>query len=147
MGLALLVLVLVAITAVSVARRHRTHRSTTVEVAADATGVRRVLADGRREEVSWPEVREVDVFTTRVGPHTASGGAVVLYGDASRGCIVPLDRLAESDLMAHLHRLPGFDPASLVAALGERRPDAGGRAALVTPRPLSYTTVCWTRPD
>jgi hypothetical protein len=141
----LLVLVLVAITAVSVARRHRAHRSTTVEVVADATGVRRVLADGRREEVSWPEVSEVDVFTTRAGPHKASGGAVVLYGDASRGCIVPLDLLAESGLMAELHRLPGFDPATVLTAFGDR-PDTSGRAAL-TPRPLSRTTVCWRRDE
>jgi hypothetical protein len=136
-----------AVVAVAVARRRRQDRSATVSVTADADGVRRTLADGRVEEVSWAEVVEVDVFTTRVGPHKASGGAVVLYGDAERGCIVPLDQLAGSGLLDHAHRLVGFDPAKVVAAVaGPEDPATGARAAFA-PRPLQQTTVCWKREE
>jgi hypothetical protein len=144
--LLILVVVFGAVVALAVARRHRRHRSMTVDVAADAEGVRRVMADGQCEEVTWPEVTEVDVFTTRVGPHGASGGAVVLFGDARRGCIVPLDRLAESGLLDHVHRLPGFDPRSVVAAVADPPGEPGLRGVLA-PRPLQRTTVCWRRED
>ena len=113
-------------------------------VVADAHGVRRDLADGRHEEISWPEVSEVEVFTARIGPHKKSGGAVVLFGDAERGCIVPLDRLGESALLEHVHRLPGLDPAVIVGALRDPGPDSARRAAL-SPRPLARTVVCWRR--
>lgn len=141
-----IVAVLAVILAVAVSKRRKVHRATTVEVVAGAEGVRRVLADGRTEEIHWPEVTEVDVFTTRVGPHRAGGGAVVLYGNAERGCIVPLDLLAESRLLDHLHHLPGFDPATVVDALADPRQDPGVRGAFA-PRPLQRTTVCWTRGD
>jgi hypothetical protein len=144
--LVLIGLLLVGVAVVAVARRDRRQRSSTVEVVADAIGVRRVLADGRRETVTWPEVVEVDVFTTRIGPHAASGGAVVLYGDAERGCIVPLDRLAESHLLEHAHRLPGFDSSKVLAAVEEPSESTGPRA-LLTPRPRHRTTVCWRREE
>jgi hypothetical protein len=135
-----------AVVAVAVVNRRREQRATTVEVVADAEGVRRVLADGRREEVTWSEVTEVDVFTTRAGPHRASGGAVVLFGDAERGCIVPLDRLAASGLLDHVHRLAGFDSRRVVEAVAEPPGDAGRRSPL-SPRPVQRTTVCWRRED
>jgi hypothetical protein len=143
-GLAVLALAAV-VTALLVARRGRQARAGTVEVVADERGVRRVLADGRREAVAWPEVNAVEVFTTRVGPHGAAGGAVVLFGDEHRGCIVPLDRLAASDLLAHVHHLPGFDTRAVLAAVQDP-PDAPGIRALLSARPLSRTTTCWRRP-
>jgi hypothetical protein len=146
MELLTIVGLLALIAAVAISKRRKVHRATTVEVVAGEEGVRRVLADGRTEEIHWSEVTEVDVFTTRVGPHRAGGGAVVLYGDAERGCIVPLDLLAESGLMNHVHRLPGFDPATVVDALADPRQEAGVRGAFA-PRPLHRTTVCWTRGD
>jgi hypothetical protein len=140
----LLVLVtLVVAVAVSV-RRNQRARAATVDVVADDRGVHRTLANGRREEVGWDEVVQVDVFTTRVGPHKGSGGAVVLFGTETRGCIVPLDRLADSGLLDHVHRLPGFDTRALVAAASEEADGTSVRAAL-SPRPLQRTTVCWTR--
>ena len=143
---AFVVVTLVVLVVLAAASRHRrTVGGTTVAVVADEDGVRRELADGRREEVAWDEVVQVDVFTTRVGPHKASGGAVVLFGTATRGCIVPLDRLSGSGLLEHIHRLPGFDARVLVAAAGSgEAPDTSVRAAL-SPRPLQRTTVCWAR--
>jgi hypothetical protein len=142
----LVVLVTVVVSVALAVRRNQRARATTVAVTADERGVHRTLADGRREEVAWDEVVQVDLFTTRVGPHKASGGAVVLFGTETRGCIVPLDRLADSGLLEHVHHLPGFDARALVAAASLEADDTSVRAAL-SPRPLQRTTVCWTRAD
>jgi hypothetical protein len=126
-------------------------RSSTTELVVDAEGVRRTLADGRREEVRWDEVTQVDAFTTRVGPHKASGGAVVLFGDAERGCIVPLDQVSECGLLSHISRLPGFDLQVLIQAVqaGDRREreSLDNPLTYLMPRPLQATTECWRRPD
>ncbi len=126
-------------------------RSATIDIVVDSEGVRRVLADGRREGVTWGEVTEVDVFTTRVGPHKPAGGAVVLYGDHERGCIVPLDKLPTSGLLDQMYRLPGFEIQRVVDAItADDRSGRNGAASPIsylTPKPLQTTTVCWTRPD
>lgn len=124
-------------------------RAATVTIEADDEGVRRTLADGRTEGVSWDEVTSVDVFRTRVGPHKPTGGGVVLYGTAERGCIVPLDRIEESSLLVHIHHLPGFDVGALLGVLGadpgETRP-SDSTLALLSPKPLQTTVTCWDRP-
>lgn len=97
--------------------RQRRLRSATVELTVDAFGVRRALADGREEAVDWGEVREVTLVHARKGPHGAAGGMIVLYGDATRGCVVPLDRAESSGLLEALSRLPGFDVRVLSDAL------------------------------
>ena len=123
--LVVLAMPIFAVSAIS--RNHRRRvmaRSATESIRADEEGVRRTLADGRLEEVTWPEVTSVDVFAARVGPHEQAGGAVVLYGDATRGCIVPFDQLATSGLLDHLWRLPGFrlDPLLRVINDGATAP-------------------------
>jgi hypothetical protein len=132
-------------------RQRSALRSATASIVVDERGVRRTLADGRVEQVDWVDVMEVDVFTTDVGPHKDAGGAVVLYGDDTRGCIVPLDRLGDSGLLQHVHRLPGFPLRVLLDAVG-----AGGHKAAVrsapspltrlAPKPLQRTTSVWKRP-
>jgi hypothetical protein len=129
--------------------RLREVRSATVSISVDAVGAHRTLADGRRESVEWDQVTEVDVFTARVGPHQAAGGAVVLYGDATNGCIVPLDKVAESGLFDHIQRLPGFDFNLFVDALTSQSPEPrevvrpGFKVLL--PRPMQVTTEIWKR--
>jgi hypothetical protein len=95
----------------------RKARAATVDLRSDETGVWRELADGRREGVRWDEVREVAVLRTSKGPHGASGGVVILYGDATHGCLVPLDQVASSGIVGQLPRLPSFDSRRLVDAL------------------------------
>ena len=121
---ALVLLVWIAPIAIVVAiARNRGHqrraRSATVELVVDEFGVRRSLADGREEAVDWSEVREVTLVHTRKGPHGPAGGMIVLYGDATRGCVVPLDRAEPSGLLEALSRLPGFDVRQLSNALRE----------------------------
>jgi len=129
--------------------RLREVRSATASITVDATGAHRTLADGRRESVTWDQVTEVDVFTTRVGPHQSAGGAVVLYGDATNGCIVPLDKVAESGLFDHIQRLPGFDFNLFVDALtaGSAAPREVERPGfkMLLPRPMQVTTEIWKR--
>jgi hypothetical protein len=148
-----LVLLVAPVAVVVAVLRHRRTGSATLTVVADDGGVRRTLADGRTEAVSWEEVVEVDVFVARVGPYRRSGGAVVLYGDERRGCVVPLDQLGPSGLLGQVWRLPGFDVRVLVeaAAAGTEPARTGGdrgapgSLAALSPRPLQRTTVCWTR--
>jgi hypothetical protein len=97
-------------------------RSETVTLDVDEFGAVRVLADGRREEVSWSELTEVEVVTAKAGPHAAYGGVVVLGGDEQRGCLVPLDRIESSGLVGQLQMLPGFDLGRLVTAVEEKPP-------------------------
>src|SRR6478736_7525323 len=92
-------------------------RSETVELEVDVFGVRRVLADGRREGVDWLDVTEVEVLTTNSGPHGASGGVIIVAGDEEHGCLVPIDQLQSSGLAEALTYLPGFDMGRLLAAI------------------------------
>jgi hypothetical protein len=87
----------------------REARSATVVFRVDEFGVRRELADGREEGVDWNELTEVEVYRTETGPHGKAGGMVMLSGDATHGCLVPLDRLDTDGLLEGLTRLPGFD--------------------------------------
>jgi hypothetical protein len=119
------VFVLGTAAAIAAARRSAEARwgaAQTVELVVTASGVQRQLADGRTEQVQWHEVAEVDVVRAERGPHAASGGVVVLYASATSGVLVPIDQLAESGLLEHLSRLPGFRVERLAAALEAHPP-------------------------
>lgn len=150
--LGLLFTPLFVVIAVNRNKRSRTRQfARTVEAGADRDGAYRVLADGRREEVHWHEVVEVDVFTTRKGPYKDAGGAVVLYGTEDRGCVMPLDWLEASGLLVHLGQLEGFRVDTVIAALRvDEQREAEVRVSPMsgfTPRPWQTTTVCWQRDD
>ncbi len=113
-------------------RRRSALRSETIELRADELGVRRVLADGREEQVDWGEVNEVEVVRASRGAHAAYGGVLVLRATETRGCLIPLDRLDETGIRDALVRmLPGFDRAAFDAALR---------------KPPPSRTSCWVRP-
>jgi hypothetical protein len=99
-------------------RRRAAAQTTTLE--ADDWGVKRWLADGRYEEVSWDELIEVRAITLPKGPW-GSRVRLVLDGGGERGCIVPIDVAEEHGLLAELSRLPGFEHRSLVDVLEEER--------------------------
>lgn len=97
-------------------------RARTVELEVGPLGVRRTLADGRVESVEWDELTVVEVLTARVGPHAPSGGVVMLGAGPERGALVPLDRVADTNLSARLGVLPGFDPEAMARAAQQRPP-------------------------
>lgn len=118
----LLLLLLVAPIAIVVAvarnrRLQRELRAATAELVVDEFGVRRELADGREEGVDWTELTEIEVYRTDKGPHAPSGGFIMLSGDDTRGCLVPLDHLESSGLLEGLERLRGFNGMTFTEAL------------------------------
>jgi hypothetical protein len=114
--------------AVARARAQRTARhaaAATMRLEVDAWGVKRWLADGRYEEVSWDELLEVRVITLPKGPWD-DRVRFVLNGGGERGCIVRLEVAEEFGLVAALAALPGFDHRRLAEALD--RPRTGSEA-------------------
>jgi hypothetical protein len=124
MGVAVLVVSLGLFAfALAHARRTRAARqaaASTVKLEVDSWGVKRWLADGRYEEVSWGELREVRVVTLPKGPWD-DRLRFVLDGGGERGCIVPLDVAEDSELLASLGALSGFDHRGLAEAIESTR--------------------------
>jgi hypothetical protein len=102
------------------ARETRQAAAATVNLEVDSWGVKRWLADGRYEEVSWAEMREVRVITLPKGPWD-DRVRFVLDGGGERGCIIPFDVAEGTDLLASLSALPGFDHRGLAEALDTTR--------------------------
>jgi hypothetical protein len=99
----------------AVGRRERARRraaADTVSFVVDDWGVKRDLADGRHEEVSWGELKEVRATTLPKGPW-GDRVRVILDGGGERGCIVPYERAYDSGLVTKLTALPGFDHRAL----------------------------------
>ncbi|MBF6172452.1 hypothetical protein [Nocardia blacklockiae] len=78
--------------------------------------VRRTLDNGRIEEVAWHDLTEVRIITTADGPF-ADDVFFVLIGAKGNGCVVP-HSAADSGFLTRLQRLPGFDNAKVVEAMG-----------------------------
>jgi hypothetical protein len=101
----------------------REARAATVGLVVDEFGVRRELADGREEGVDWSEIEEIEVYRTTSGPHGKAGGMVMLCGDDTHGCLVPLDQLGTPGLMEGVSRLPGFKVRLFQEALESEAPN------------------------
>lgn len=124
MGFAI-ALVLLALFAFSLANMRRAREArraaaATVRFEVDSWGVKRWLADGRYEEVSWAEMIEVRMITLPKGPWD-DRVRLVLDGGGERGCIVPFEVAEESDLLPSFSRLKGFDHRLLAEALEQTR--------------------------
>jgi hypothetical protein len=117
---------------VAVARRQRAQKraaAATVSFAVDDWGVRRSLADGRYEEVSWAELLEVRATMLPRGPWDERL-RFILDGGGERGCIVAYDTAEQGGLMPALAALPGFDHR---------------RLAEVLDKPKTGTVVLWQK--
>ena len=101
-------------------RASRRAAAATVRIEADDWGLRRWLADGRYEEVSWDELREVRALTLPKGPWD-SRVRLVFDGGGERGCIVPIDVAEEHGVLTALARLRGFDHRRLAEVLENER--------------------------
>ncbi|GAB2702505.1 hypothetical protein [Nocardia thraciensis] len=78
--------------------------------------VRRTLDNGRIEEVAWHDLSEVRIITTADGPF-ADDVFFVLIGAKGNGCVVP-HSAADTAFLLRLQRLPGFDNAKVIEAMG-----------------------------
>jgi hypothetical protein len=119
----LLLPILIFVVFVARARAQRAARreaAATTKLEVDSWGVKRWLADGRYEEVSWEELLEVRIVTLPKGPW---GDRVrfVLDGGGERGCIVRLETAEDSGLLASLGALPAFDHRRLAELLEHPR--------------------------
>ncbi|HEY2811841.1 MAG TPA: hypothetical protein VGJ03_00110 [Acidimicrobiales bacterium] len=116
----------------AVGRRERARRreaAETVTFVVNDWGVKRTLADGRREEVSWTEVNEVRLTTLPKGPW-GDRVRVILDGGGERGCIVPYETAYDGGLVDRVTALPGFDHRTLAEVLD---------------KPQTGTVVVWAR--
>jgi hypothetical protein len=117
----------------AVARHQRAERraaAATVSFAVDDWGVRRRLADGRYEEVSWDELQEVRATTLPRGPWEERL-RFILDGGGERGCIVAYEVADNGGLVPAMAALPGFDHRLLAEVLD---------------KPRTGTVILWQRP-
>jgi len=85
-------------------------------VHIDDHGVRRDLAGGKVEQVTWDDLQEVSILTTGDGPF-AEDVFFVLAGQEGRGCVVPQSAPEGGRLLERLQRLPGFDNEAVIRAM------------------------------
>jgi hypothetical protein len=85
-------------------------------IQVDDIGVRRELADGHVESVTWDDLIEVSIVTTSDGPF-AEDVFFVLEGGNGTGCAVPQSAAESSVLLERLQRLPGFDNQAVIRAM------------------------------
>jgi len=89
-------------------------RSRTVSV--DDTGVRRQLADGTEEAVTWIELASVMVRVIPDGPWNEDV-FFMLVGNDGKGTAVPSGDPAADALIERLQALPGFDNEKFIEAM------------------------------
>jgi hypothetical protein len=86
-------------------------------VYVDNLGVRRDLGNGKREEVAWKDLVEVQIVTTGEGPYVEDV-FYVLVGANGRGCVVPQGAPECNALLERLQSLPNFDNGKVIEAMG-----------------------------
>ncbi|ASR37768.1 hypothetical protein BAY61_25295 [Prauserella marina] len=85
-------------------------------VSVDDTGVRRRLADGTEESVTWSELSAVVVRVIPEGPWKEDV-FLMLAGADGTGTAVPSGDPAANALIERLQTLPGFDHDKFVEAM------------------------------
>jgi hypothetical protein len=85
-------------------------------VTFDADKVLRTLPDGRTESVRWDELEKVWILTTEQGP--AADDVFWMLDGKSGGCSVPSEAEGMQELLLRLQRLPGFNNAAVIQAMG-----------------------------
>jgi hypothetical protein len=86
-------------------------------VEIDGDGVRRLRGDQLVEQVSWAELVKVSIMTTDEGPG-AEDVFLLLHAADGTGCAVPHELACAAGLLDWLQRLPGFDNAAVIEAMG-----------------------------
>jgi hypothetical protein len=84
-------------------------------VTFDESSVKRVMQDGRIEEIAWAELEEVCIITTDGGP-AVDDVFYVLTGNG-RGCAVPSEAVGMQALLPRLQALPNFNNEMAIKAM------------------------------
>ncbi|MPY98571.1 MAG: hypothetical protein GEU97_11345 [Actinophytocola sp.] len=85
-------------------------------VTVDDTGVRRTLADGSVESVTWEELKSVVIRVIPEGPWSEDV-FLMLAGADGTGTAVPSGDPAADALIERLQTLPGFDNERFIEAM------------------------------
>ncbi|UJW33145.1 hypothetical protein L3Q67_04950 [Saccharothrix sp. AJ9571] len=85
-------------------------------VGVDDTGVRRLLADGTEESVTWAELSAVVIRVIPEGPWKEDV-FIMLAGAEGKGTAIPSGDPAADALIERLQALPGFDNEKFVEAM------------------------------
>nr|WP_143229447.1 hypothetical protein [Actinophytocola xanthii] len=85
-------------------------------ITVDDDGVRRLLADGTEESVTWADLAEVAIRTTPEGPWKEDV-FFLLVRTGGGGCAVPAGDPSADDLMNRLQSMPGFDNDAFIEAM------------------------------
>jgi hypothetical protein len=87
-------------------------------VMFDRITIRRTMRRGGVETITWREVDEIQIVTTDNGPGQDDVFWLLLNRDHTCGCAVGHSAEGFPALLAELQRLPGFDNAVVVQAMG-----------------------------
>jgi hypothetical protein len=87
-------------------------------VEFDDTTIRRRIASGKVESITWDELATIDIVTTDGGPHVDDVFWVLGNRDGSRGCAIVSDAVGFEALLPRLQALPGFDNGAVIQAMG-----------------------------
>ncbi|QWF82584.1 hypothetical protein [Amycolatopsis sp. CA-230715] len=85
-------------------------------VSVDDTGVRRQLADGSEESVTWSELSSVVIRVIPEGPWKEDVFLMLAAADGT-GTAVPSGDPAADALIERLQTLPGFDNEKFIEAM------------------------------
>lgn len=88
----------------------------TTSITIDDEGVRRQLADGTEESVTWAKLKEVAIRTTPEGPWKEDV-FFLLVAEGGGGCAVPAGDPSADSLMSRLQSLPNFDNEAFIEAM------------------------------
>jgi hypothetical protein len=85
-------------------------------VIADEHRVILEVANGRRDELLWQDVRRISVVTTDRGPRFTD--VFFVLDSSSSRLVVPQDAVGNEALVVLLTRIKGFDHHSFIEAMG-----------------------------
>jgi hypothetical protein len=95
---------------------HESPNAQSRTVSVDDTGVRRQLADGSEEAVTWSELSAVVVRVIPEGPWKEDV-FFMLAGNDGKGTAIPSGDPAADALIERLQTLPGFDNEKFIEAM------------------------------
>lgn len=87
-----------------------------ITYSVDAEGIARFVDEGRDAFVRWDELERVEIVTTDDGPWAED--VFWLLRTRTGGLVVPGESEVAYALLGWFERLPGFDHAAVIEAMG-----------------------------